>query len=272
MKKKVSFFMIFLLLVLIPSFAFASTGNSESDFSIGTAIGIEVFVSIHMSVFVLIPLAKMMSEENWKNVFIVMFVIRAVVLLFFDFFVTPFIFMVDFIAIFIGAFIVVPILTVITEKLIKSKRKQNVKNIEKKVNTFKKRTVPYNITEQKDDSPIVTMNPTYLQNERAILRDFVKDRINKRVDDIKELSTAEVNNSKGMVNLVFGLLTFIYTLLYFFNFELDFCIACEGITLCIYLIAMYRLDIVSVICRKAIQNPDKDIDDIIFDMKEDNTQ
>ncbi len=272
MKKKVSFLMIFLLLVLVPSLAFASTGNSGSDFSVGTAIGMEAFVSIHMSVFVLIPLAKMMSEDNWKNVFIVMFVIRAVFLLYFDFFVTPLIFMLDFISIFIGAFIIVPILTLITEKGIKTKRKQEVKNIEKKASAFKKTTVPYNVTEKKDDSPIVTMNPTYLQNGRAILREVVKDRINKRVDNIKELSTAEVNNSKGIVNLAFGLLTFIYTLLYFFNFELDFCIACEGVTLCIYLIVMYRLDIVSVICRKAIQNPDKDIDDIIFDMKEDNTQ
>ena len=41
--------------------------------SFGMAIFMEAFCSIHMSVFVLIPLSKMISKDNDKKVFIILF-------------------------------------------------------------------------------------------------------------------------------------------------------------------------------------------------------
>ena len=65
----------------------------------------EAFVSIHMSLFVLMPLSKRISKDNSKKTFWILFGIRVAILLFFDFFVTTNIAIVDFAAVFVGAFI-----------------------------------------------------------------------------------------------------------------------------------------------------------------------
>lgn len=80
-----------------------------SGIGILMALFMEAFVSIHMSVFVLLPLSKMISKENSKKTFWIMFGIRAFILLFFDFFITTGIAIVDFMLVFVGAFIVVPL-------------------------------------------------------------------------------------------------------------------------------------------------------------------
>ena len=110
MKNKKTLLIISLL--LIPIIAYA---KSEEFLSISTAIFMEAFVSIHMSVFVLGPLAKIFFEDNSKRAFWTMFVIRAIVLLFCDFFISTVIAMVDFFAVFVGAVLVVPICGIITK-------------------------------------------------------------------------------------------------------------------------------------------------------------
>lgn len=100
-------------LLLIPTIVFASGGIN--DFPVGIALGMEAFVSIHMSTFVLKPLANMFSKENSKKTFWTLFVIRACILVFCDFFVTPSIAIFDFMGVFIGAFIIVPICAAITK-------------------------------------------------------------------------------------------------------------------------------------------------------------
>lgn len=73
------------------------------------AIFIEAFVSIHMSAFVLSPLSKIFGKEKHSKVFIILFAIRVIVLLIGDFIAPEVTMMVDFFAVFIGAFLVVPI-------------------------------------------------------------------------------------------------------------------------------------------------------------------
>ena len=65
------------------------------------AIVMEAFMSIHMSLFVLSPLSKIISKENSQKIFWILFVIRVVILLFFDIFITPRIALFDFFAVFI---------------------------------------------------------------------------------------------------------------------------------------------------------------------------
>ena len=73
--------------------------SGEDTLSIGEALFMEAFVSIHMSLFVLYPMAKMLAKDgNTKKLFIIFFVIRAAILLYFDFFVTTSIALVDFFA------------------------------------------------------------------------------------------------------------------------------------------------------------------------------
>lgn len=104
---------LFLQLLLMPTMVFADFGE---DMALGTALLMEAFVSIHMSVFVFLPLSKIYSKENSKKLFWTLFFIRAAILLIFDFFITPSIATIDFYAVFIGCFIVVPISLFIKRK------------------------------------------------------------------------------------------------------------------------------------------------------------
>ncbi len=112
MKNKYKILLIILLL-LMPNTIYASNGSNT--LSIIVALGVEAFVSIHMSIFVLKPLSEIFSKENSKKTFWILFSIRAGILLIFDFFITPYIAMFDFISVFIGTFIIVPICSLITQ-------------------------------------------------------------------------------------------------------------------------------------------------------------
>jgi len=81
-----------------------------NEFPISMAIFMELFCSIHMSVFVLQPLAEFINPEKKTSLFWNFFVIRAVILLVGNF-ITTFIAILDFLAIFFGAFIVLPVLS-----------------------------------------------------------------------------------------------------------------------------------------------------------------
>lgn len=84
-------------------------GEIMVQLPIGMAIFMELFCSIHMSVFVLQPLAEFINPDKKTSLFLRFFVIRAVIL-FIGNFITTYIALLDFFAIFIGAFIVIPVL------------------------------------------------------------------------------------------------------------------------------------------------------------------
>lgn len=111
----------FIWLLFVPLVVFAS---SSSDAPLMVALFTEAFVTIHMTVFVIWPLSKLLPFNDSRKTFLTLFIFRIVFLLFCDFFVTPNIFIIDFISIFIGAFIVVPIATV-------AKRKDKIDNSSK---------------------------------------------------------------------------------------------------------------------------------------------
>lgn len=82
-----------------------------------SAILMEAFVSIHMSFFVLLPLAKILSkEENSKKIFWKLFWIRVAILLFFDIFISTSIVAIDIVLLFVGGFTLLPISSHIEKK------------------------------------------------------------------------------------------------------------------------------------------------------------
>ena len=84
--------------------------------SILEAIFVEAFCTIHMTVFVLLPISKMLDPDKNKNLFKKLFIGRIIFLLFYDIFIGTYIAMVDFFMIFLGAFIIVPIFFSNTQK------------------------------------------------------------------------------------------------------------------------------------------------------------
>lgn len=113
----------FIWLLFVPLVVFASS-SSSSDAPLMVALFTEAFVTIHMTVFVIWPLSKLLPFNDSRKTFWTLFIFRIVFLLFCDFFVTPNIFIIDFFSVFIGAFLVVPIATV-------AKRKDKIDNSSK---------------------------------------------------------------------------------------------------------------------------------------------
>lgn len=95
---------------------------------LGIAIFVELFISIHMSVFVLYPLARIINDDpkNAKKSFIKMFAARAIFLVLTDIFISPAVAIFDFFSLFIGIFILVPISAL---------KLSNNKNFESKVSS-----------------------------------------------------------------------------------------------------------------------------------------
>lgn len=123
MKKKLFIKLIISIAILILAFSMVKAfGYTETVYSpnypqessneefmpIMVAIAMELFISIHMTVFVIIPISSILAGENYKTLAIVLSLIRAGILLYWDFFVSTKIALIDFFAVFIGAFIVVP--------------------------------------------------------------------------------------------------------------------------------------------------------------------
>ncbi len=121
MQKITCILLMSVMLFVLPTFSYAATFESFLE-DIGMVLFIEAFVTIHMSIFVLFPLACILNKNKVAKTFWMMFFIRIVVLLYFDFFVSTAIAMVDFFAVFIGAFIIVPLAAIIKFKIDKKKR------------------------------------------------------------------------------------------------------------------------------------------------------
>ena len=140
------------------------------------AIFIESFVSIHMSAFVLWPISTMFDQDREKKLFIKLFSIRAIVLLFFDFFVTPDIAIFDFLSVFFGAFIVVPLLGISRTKIV-------VKNKGQKIDEHK---VNYNFNYQNNTPKYFERNwnnncqrlNKYINLDKSVLEELV-DFVNR---------------------------------------------------------------------------------------------
>lgn len=111
----------FIWLLLVPLVVLAS---SSEDTFILFAILTEAFITIHMTIFVIWPLSKLLPFNDSRKTFWTLFIFRIVFLLFCDFFVTPGVYTLDFLFVFIGAFIVVPIAAV-------AKRKDKIDNSSK---------------------------------------------------------------------------------------------------------------------------------------------
>lgn len=130
MKKVLNYIMLIsLLLVPIPVFASESSGL---DIEITEAILMEIFISIHATIFVLVPLAKILTTDpkKVKEYTIILFIFRVIILIIGDL-LTPKMGIVDFLSIAILSFLVFPISLIVKTVRRKKITKKNVVSNEK---------------------------------------------------------------------------------------------------------------------------------------------
>lgn len=125
-------------------------GEISNELPISMAIFMELFCSIHMSVFVLLPLAAYRNPEAKMSTFCRYFIIRAVIL-FFGNFINTFIAILDFLCIFFMAFIILPVMKGLKEEKknrdTKAKCKTNLTYEVKNNEISKKQNIEYTLQE-----------------------------------------------------------------------------------------------------------------------------
>lgn len=282
---------LIVMLLLFPSLVYAGTGDNQ--FPRSFAIGLEAFVTLHMSLFVFLPFANLFDPDKSKKLFMKLFIGRITILLIFDFFITPSIAIVDFLAVFVGAFLVVPITSAVTKKNAFGKTNQifqqtmNPATALTSTNLILKCTKCDNILQStdkfcpkcgaaieenniqvsQDTGLLVPFDSTYLANEKTILKNIIKEEIELQGEDEKTLSTSSLNLKRTILLVIFGLLTMLCSIMYFFNIPLIRCLLIELVAVIIYVVMHKKFNIVNVISKQARKNPDADISKIISDIR-----
>lgn len=293
MKRKNIF--LILMFLLFPTIVLASDGNA-SELPLALALGMEAFISIHMSVFVLSPLANIFDPDKSKKLFMKLFIARVIILLVFDLFITTSIAIFDFMSVFFGAFLLVPIITAIKKVPFNTKSNYiiNNSNLNPNSNNNNQGNVilkctkcgnKLNIDDKvckscgaefsgdtvqviQDTSPIVQFDQNYLQNEKNILKNLLIEELKLQGENEKTFITTSLNNKRNILLFIFGVATFIFTIMYFFNYSLFFCLFLEVIALLIYYLIGKKYNVLNVLIKQAVNNPNEDISNIVRTIRE----
>ena len=242
MKKEKIFLLI--SIIMFPSIVYANSVNNTMPISL--VLLIEAFVTIHMSLFVLLPLSKLITNGNSKNVFWKLFIIRIILLLFFDLFITTDIYIIDFISVFIGAFILLPIVAIIKKKnpIINSDAINNSVNDDANYQSDNNilncpncgspiqssysfctncgiSTITVETETTKNIVSYSNFDPMYNYSEDKLVEEFIKKELNKVNFDMNTtLIPADVLKRKNILSLIFSILVFVFISLIFFHFPI----------------------------------------------------
>lgn len=247
-------------------------------------IFIEAFISIHMSLFVLFPLAKLLSnnEKPW-NLFWKLFAIRVIILLICDF-IYPEIVFIDFISVFIGAFIIIPIFTTLKNKKNFTNNITLINNTPES-NTCSKcgRTILngakfcYNCGNNVEIKEIIPVkkelvkpsnfDKIYLLDEKKMIEEFINRELTKsQIDLNSKLIPSNILKRKKVLNILFCFLMFIYISLIFFHFPLlTYLIGL--IILIILFIYNKKFNIKKYITKEIKSRPNEKISNIVMQTK-----
>ena len=288
-------------LFLLPITVFAESLNSSSEsIPLEMAIFMEAFVSIHMSVFVLKPLSMIIGkEENNKKIFWMMFAIRAIVLLYFDFFITTGIAIFDFMAVFVGAFLVVPISAVVTKtplnkrsnqviintnrttnlvvpqqsisnSIICSKCGMKLKNTDKFCgncgainNAYSNQTAPT----KKQQVTYQNFDPMYNLSEEALVEEFINRELQKAgINKNTNMIPPEVLKKKNILTIIFSILLFIFVSSVFFHLPISIMIL-SLVILFIIILSTKNYDLIKYLKKEIKSRPSEKISNIVMSKK-----
>lgn len=276
---------LLIILSLLPTIVYASNNDV---LPLGVALIIEAFVSIHMALFVIYPISKMISNDV-KKTFIMLFLIRVGILLFFDLFVSTGIAFLDFIAIFIGAFIVVPIMALITKKrpfinshtLSVTKGSNNLvlkcANCKQDINVEDKfcpncgMAISGNNIEVSESKSVVVkpdnFDPMFSLSENDLLETFLKKSMSKHKLNLKVgFLPKDINKRKIVLYMILSLLTFVLISLIFFHVGVIYYLI-GLIILFIFYKKTSSYNFMNYLKREVKSRPGEEIDNIVLNVK-----
>ncbi len=120
-----------------------------------------------------------------------------------------------------------------------------------------------NVQVVQDTSPIVPPDQSYLVNEKIILKNLLIEELKTQGENEKTFTTTSLNNKKNILLAIFGVITLIVAVMYYFNYSLFLCGFIELVALLIYHLIGKKFNIMNVLIKQAIKSPDEDISNII---------
>lgn len=232
----------------------------------GMTLFMEAFVTIHMSVFVLLPLSKLISKDNSRKIFWTLFGVRIAILLFFDFFITTGIAIVDFMAVFVGAFIVTPIAMkkgVWNQKLSKQSGKEKVQTAAEAVihAPAADETVTGRIVHAEDFDPLFAMS------EEDCVEGFIKREMQRAgITEEQNLIPEDMLRRKNILNAVLAVLLFVYISLFFFHFPMKTYVI-GLIILVVYAFLTSRYQLIKYLKKEIRSRSQEKISNIVMNVK-----
>ncbi len=292
---------LFLVLLLIPTSVFARSGSVSIDIiDIFSVCFFELIFTFLISMLFLKPLSKIISLNNSKKVFWILFIIRILISLYFIIFVTDNIMIFDFLLIFIGAVVIMPN----SSKFIKNRlgiddkqmtnnslysKLQDSQDIGVELRCAKCNAIlqvndnfcqscgtPFTgnnvvVTEKNNYSKeIVTpekFDNLFSLDEDSMLEGFIKKEMLKLgFDKNTKLIHSDILKRKKVLNLIFGLLVFIYTTMIFFHFPLLTYII-GFIILIIYFVNSRKYNLIKYLKKQVKARPNEKISNIVMSTK-----
>ena len=232
----------------------------------GMTLFMEAFVTIHMSVFVLLPLSKLISKDNSRKIFWALFGVRIAILLFFDFFITTGIAIVAFMAVFVGAFIVTPIAMkkgVWNQKLSKQSGKE-------KVQTAAETVIHTPAADEKVTGRIVhaeDFDPLFAMSEEDCVEGFIKREMQRAgITEEQNLIPEDMLRRKNILNAVLAVLLFVYISLFFFHFPMKTYVI-GLIILVVYAFLTSRYQLIKYLKKEIRSRSQEKISNIVMNVK-----
>ncbi len=273
-----------LLGLLFPTFVFAKAVNSEL---LPYVLPIQLFFTLFISLFLFKPFAKLVAPDNYKKVFWTLFIVRWVILLIFDLFITPLITIIDFFVL-LSPVIVIPVTAIITKRNI---LEATIPGVVKSINTTSENS---NITNggtnmnenenetqineniKKDIVLITEFDPMFSYTEDKLLDTFIEKEMKKAgIENSNSILPEDVLKRKKVLNIIFSLLVFVYVTCIFFHFPLvTYIIGIFILFLCSKLFNKFNLK--KYLTKEIKSRPSEKISNIIMATKnsfvEDNTK
>ena len=247
-------------------------GMGDHGMGLAMALFMEAFVSIHMSVFVLLPLSKMISRENSKKIFWILFWIRIAILLCFDFFITTGIAVVDFLAVFVGAFIVTPISIKKGIRITKNSGRSGVQSdaqASAPSDTPSEKTILVSAEQSSEKKAVhaADFDPLFAMPEEKCVEAFIKREMQRaQIAEEQDLIPEDMLRRKNILNLIFAVLLFGYVSLFFFHFPMITYVL-GFLILAVYAFCTGRYQLMRYLKKEIKSRPQEKISNIVLNVK-----
>ena len=272
----------------------------DHGMGLAMALFMEAFVSIHMSVFVLLPLSKMISRENSKKIFWILFWIRIAILLCFDFFITTGIAVVDFFAVFVGAFIVTPISIKKGIRITKGSERSGVQSdvqfgvqsdaqasvqsdaqasvqsdvqsdaqASVQTDTQSEKTILASAEQSSEKKAVhaADFDPLFAMPEEKCVEAFIKREMQRaQIAEEQNLIPEDMLRRKNILNLIFAVLLFVYVSLFFFHFPMITYVL-GFLILAVYAFCTGRYQLMRYLKKEIKSRPQEKISNIVLNVK-----